>query len=340
MSELNEIVLVAFRDELRKTASRLTGAGALGGIGAGVGAAVGGLASGVSTYRDAREHGHGVGGSVLHGALGSLGGAGKGALVGAGVGAVAGAAKPGLGMAAAERFTNRDGALGSMARFGQRQVHGLTGHGDIRALRGGAYDAEKNLIEAGKSHSADVAKGVASPQSAGQLERAKATFDAASKAEEMGLSSAPGTVKSFARKTIETTKTLVQSQIAGATPGQKALLATGVGLGAYDVYNQASSDGEDKSKRVGTSVGRLAGNLALAPIMPLGASTLIGEGMGRAGGAAGRLSSRLKKRPVSTEISSGHGQHPADAPGAGNSPTEIIRTPSADDKPPADMVSA
>lgn len=356
MSNIKEASLLAFRDELKKTASRLTGAGALGGLGVGAGAAVGSLIGGARSYQKAKDEGIDTGGAVAHGFLGGLSGAGKGALVGGGVGAGVGVLRPGLGMAAAEKFTHADNSLGSLARFGQRQVHGLTGHGDIKGLRGGSFDAEQGLsaaesalIDAAKSHHNELAKGPVPEHLLGRLEKNFASartgheeagkmFDAATKAEQMGLSSIPGTLKSLATHPIDTLTTGLKSQYEGAGAAGKTLMGVGTALGAKQVYDEASTPGEDRGKRVGRAVGGVAGGLVFAPVMPIGASIAAGEATSRLGGAIGSI--RRKKPVQASEISAGHLQHPADSPGAGSAPTEVIRTPAADNRPPADMVGS
>ena len=137
----------------------------LGGVGAGAG--VGALAgAGIGTamgYRQARQEGAGRGQALAQGLSRAGRGAVRGALVGgAGLGALqAGGVAPGL----AGSLTRAPSLVGSAARMGQRQVHGLTGwtpkgFGSAEGLRqigGGSATAEKALE---KAWSSDSTKGL------------------------------------------------------------------------------------------------------------------------------------------------------------------------------------
>ena len=124
----------------------LKGLGSGAGMGSLVGAGAGGLIGGVHRYSQNRREGAGVG----EAALGSLGGAARGALRGAAVGAVGGGALGAARPGALKPFEEMK-RLGTMSRFGQRQVHSLTGVGDkayVRSIGGGASGTARELQEA------------------------------------------------------------------------------------------------------------------------------------------------------------------------------------------------
>lgn len=158
MAAIDEQTLLAFEDELFKTAGPYgqleaaalkygpkavqflrRGAGAAGaglGLGAAAGGVIGGAHGAYTGYRQAEEQG----GSGVAGALGGLArGAGKGAATGGAIGAATGLAAGGMGGRAAsalEEASKARNVVGSTARFGQRQVHGLTGLVPGGAARG------------------------------------------------------------------------------------------------------------------------------------------------------------------------------------------------------------
>lgn len=345
MPELNEDALLAFRDELQKiggVGDRLTGAGALGGLGLGVGALGGGLYSGVKNYREARREGHGVGGSLARGASGALGGAVSGGAVGALGGAAMGAAAPSLGARAASHFGQSENSLGSLVRAGQRQVHGLTGHGDIRALRGGAHDASQAL----KDHQSKAVEALLGDNPAaehGALKSLRGAIDshaAMSKAEEMGLTSVPGTLKSVKNHgLLPTIGAGFKAGWEGTPTWAKALTGAGLAANAHGLYKNVKEPGEDRGERIGRSTAGTAAGLLFSPVLPMGAGMAASEAITHAGGLVGKGVDKMRRRrtPIG-EINAGPGQHPADATGQ-TAPSEIIRTPSAAGQVP-EMVGA
>ena len=140
--------------------------GSMAGVGAVGGAAVGGLSGGISSYRDARRQGAGGGQAVLSGVMGAGSGATKGALVGgalgAGGGAIAGHLNPQLGTQMAEMSGGLlSNQVGKVSRFGQRQLHGLTGwtpEKGLQSIHGGAHQAAQALEGAYESGGAAIAK--------------------------------------------------------------------------------------------------------------------------------------------------------------------------------------
>jgi hypothetical protein len=158
-----ELALHAFHDELSKEAAvpwQQIGraVGGLGGAGAVVGAAANGLREGVNGYNEAREQGA----SGVTSGLNALSRGGSGAITGG----VLGGALGGVGGAVGSHFNAKgtqalvDKALktpglAAGARFGQRQVHGLTGWRPTEGLE----SIGVNGIE-GMTSLPDVARGL------------------------------------------------------------------------------------------------------------------------------------------------------------------------------------
>jgi hypothetical protein len=144
MSELTHI-MVSFQQELQKEAlvrpvieairKAAPGMGAGAGTGTGYGTlaglGLGTVVGGLGGYSKAREQGASVGGAALHGlgrgVMGGVLGAGIGAGAGAAGGALAGKLRPELAQRVARETAAKPGTLGAFSRFGQRQVHQLTG---------------------------------------------------------------------------------------------------------------------------------------------------------------------------------------------------------------------
>src|ERR1700722_10541625 len=133
MPRLTEQIMQAFHQELlkeggfaelvSKAAPKLKNVGSLGGAGLMLGSIGGAGLGAASGFHDARERGESVGGA----ALGGLAGGARGALRGAAAGGLAGG---GLGAALktdVSGLARGTGMVGMGSRFGQRQVHALTG---------------------------------------------------------------------------------------------------------------------------------------------------------------------------------------------------------------------
>jgi len=130
-----ERALLSFHDELLKTSAvpwQQIGraVGTFGGAGAALGAGVNGLREGYNAYQEAKDQGSGGVMAGIHGLFGGAAGAYKGGLLGGLAGSAAGAAGAhfagGTTKSIADKLlANRVG--GAVGRFGQRQVHGLTG---------------------------------------------------------------------------------------------------------------------------------------------------------------------------------------------------------------------
>ena len=268
------------------------------GLGLGMlgGAAIGAAKGGKAQYDAARQSGQsalGAAGHSVGGALvGAVRGAGTGAMVGAGAGALAGVAAPTQLLRGTRALSQVKNTVGSAANFGQRQVHGFTGWrpgGSTKSLErigGGAADARGALGKA-------VAGG-----DAAAIGKAKGTLQAAEQAQSMGLTSLPGVARSMKDNGIlPTVAAGAKEQWKGSSNKMKALM---VGLPALSVANIArkgeTENGKGKGERIGRTIGGTLG-LGMAPLS-LGASTVLGAGLERAGGLVGRGIDALRgKRP-------------------------------------------
>ena len=198
-----ELVMRGFHEELTKlallppSASRiLMGSGSGMGLGALAGAAASGGASGHKAYEQARAQGATKGQAFLsglgHGVTGALPGAAAGAVLGAAGGA--GLAAGGKGRLLQAAADQQHGPLGVAARFGQRQVHALTGATPkgflnpegVRQMRGGAWGAENHI---GKVESSALRQKAMAEL---ELKHARNASQHAQTAETMGLTSLPG----------------------------------------------------------------------------------------------------------------------------------------------------
>jgi hypothetical protein len=277
----DEHLLRAFQQELWKLgapsilparlSSVLSSAGALGGIGAGVGGVAGAVHGGVKNYRAAKAEGADTRGALLHGAMGAAGGVGKGAVIGAGIGGVAGAgaslANAGKAEAMRAALTDRS----AFARFGQRQVHGVTGavpQGGLGQLKMDAADrAEqlKHLTDRLKADPNSMQPGIidrargldAKTVGAKALERAQQSASASQAAQDAGLTSVPGLVKSLVKSPTETARLAWNHQMHGADGVTKAMMATsGIGV-AQTMANR--EEGEGRLHHAGRVAGSAAG---------------------------------------------------------------------------------
>lgn len=293
MSNFTEAELRAFKRELEKNAapwrSLLGGLGSGAALGATLGGGLTAAHGAVKGYREARE----AGGSGLGGAaLGAIGGAGKGALIGAGLGAAGGAGlgalRPGLIQAASKA----KGPVGSISRFGQRQLHGFTGWTptkdpkSIRDIGGGAAPALKRF---------EQASAATGPKAAKELARAKKGLQAAEEAEAMGLTSLPGYAKSFVKNPGKTVTTGLKEQWAGQGPVGKAMM---VGFPAMSVGGALVGP---ETPETGGKGERLLANLGTLPFymgpVPLGAQMALGTGMESAGRLLGKGVDKLRGKP-------------------------------------------
>lgn len=297
----------------------------LGGLGSGAG--VGGLTglvggagvSGMRGYREAQEAGATGQQAVAHGIARGLRGAAKGAIVGAGLGGA------GMGAAAARglrtpALTSAPSVIGSAARFGQRQVHGLTGwtpKSGISSIRGGSWAAAKRADEAekalrmtqrgeAKAGLINRLRGGTPAEMQGRMlqgaekahTKAQKGLAASQKAEQMGLTSLPGYARSLRDKPLQTIRAGFGEQWHSADPLTKAFIyGYPAAAAAKELRTPSQEGGKGKAERVGRSMGELAWGMGPLPISSM---MLAAPLLGAAGGGAGRILGKLrgKHQPV------------------------------------------
>jgi hypothetical protein len=324
-------------DAARAIASRVVGSpqmhGALAGLGSGAGlglgvGAVGGAAlGGAKAYREARAEGQGRG-SALGSALGgTLRGAGRGAVtgaaLGAGAGALAGAARPARVAEITRGLATRKDSVGGLSRFGQRQVHSLTGwkpgatNASVESIGAGAANAREALhastgaidqaksaltaARAGGDASAVNAAKATYTKALGGAADARSALGAAEVTQNKGMTSLPGLARNVGKEgLLPTLKAGIKEQWRSSGPKGKALL---VGLPAAQAVSTLASKRKDGDGGVGKgeALGRLAGGTLgmMAAPLPLAGSMALGSLTERAGGAIGRGVDRLHgKRPA------------------------------------------
>ena len=306
-----ELYMYSFRDEMRKEALNIGnlasgaskfvrsapvrsavgrgvgGAGAGAGMGAAVGGTGGAVVGGARDFMDARNRGQSVGSSMRSAAGGAIRGASAGAIGGAAVGGV------GLGAARAmgKGSLGTDSALGAASRFGQRQVHSLTGWtpkgsgnvAGIRGMRGGAYEAAKKL----KTTKAALATAPNKARAVKAHEAAKKHMASAAKAEEMGLTSLPGYAKALRKDPKAALKAGFGEQWDSMGPGGRALMfGVPAAMAGKEAITDTKEGGPGKGERVGKALGTLA--YGVGP-MALAGSTALGMGTDAAVGGVGKL---------------------------------------------------
>jgi len=336
----SEVLFEAFQRWLPKEAASLSSlisrhgsllknVGQLAGVGGTLGA-LGGAGYGARQgYTEAKERGEGTGHAALQAALHGVGGAAKGGVLGAAVGGVAGgAASKALNP---DWLTQRDGIIGAGARFGQRQMHSLTGAlspAELEKVRGGAYGARKAHEAAqGALHAAWIKDpSTVGPAVSGAV-KAKKGLEAAEKVQSMGLTSVPGYLKSVKdnglRPTLEAS---VKDQVRNMHPGMAVM---SLGLPAASVAHAALSkektEGAGKGESVGKNVGMALGGLTGAA-MPIVGSAVMGGALERAGSAVGRGVDRLRgRKPTPTTL----GPPPLEPAEGQHMPSERVTSPAA-----------
>ena len=351
MSDL-EPILRAFRNSLQKEAASfgqavtrhgnlLKNIGSLAGVGSTLGA-LGGAGFGASQgYREAREEGHGVGTSALNALAQGAGGAAKGGLVGAAAGGLAG----GLGSKVLNpsSLTQRGGVLGAGARFGQRQVHSLTGvltPAELEGVRGGAYGARRAVVDAEqklkdapwlKDSKLTPSKMMEMGDKA-ELSKSRAVkgLQSAENVQNMGLTSIPGYIDAI--KNHGAGKVLgagLRDQVRNMHPG---MAAVALGMPAMGVLRAATAKknerGAGRGESVGYNLGNAIGGVAGAA-MPVVGSAVLGETLGSAGGLVGRGVDRLRGRKKENAPLSMVGPPQLEPAESQNTPTERVMSPNA-----------
>lgn len=297
------------------------------GVGLGAGLAGGGALGGVKAYRQARAEGAdavGAASSALGGTLhGALKGGVAGLALGAGGGALLGASAPTQVLGATQRLAKSTGQAGAFSRFGQRQVHSVTGWkpggaaSSIESIGAGAHTARtaaKGALDAlGKSPEMDAlvaahAKGPAAVANArkalqagpgAKLTQAHKALAAAEHTQSMGLTSLPGYAKSVGKNgLLPTVATGVKEQWQAAGPKGKAMM---LALPAMSAAGALRAPEQPGGRGKGETIGRLAGSTlgSLAAPMSLTGGLILGSAFERAGGALGKGVDKVRgKRPA------------------------------------------
>jgi len=294
------------------------------GLGLGAGLLGGGALGGVKAYRQARAEGasplSAVGstlGGVAHGAL--RGGV-TGVALGAGGGALLGAAAPTQVISATKQLAKMPGKAGEFSRFGQRQVHSVTGWkpggatASIEQIGAGAHGARETakgaLASLGKSPEMDAlvaahSKGPAEVAAARQalqavpgakLTQAHKALRSAETSQQMGLTSLPGYAKSIGKNgLIPTVATGVKEQWQASGPKGKAMM---LALPAISAAGTLKAPDQPGGRGKGETIGRLAGSTlgSLAAPMSLTGGLLLGSAFEHAGGAMGKGVDKLRGR--------------------------------------------
>lgn len=315
-----------FLDEFRKEAgvvaealknprvhSALGAAGALGGIGAAAGGLIGAGTGAARAYRETKERGGSTGQALTQGALGALGGVGRGAMTGGAIGALGGAAVGGLSPSAGNLVARARElpVVGSAARLGQRQTHALTGwlpdQQNVRSLgelRMGSPISRENLGRAEQALSEAKGKAYETPekmrkavsQAETEVARGRKGLEAAEKAEDWGLTSIPGYLRSVReRGLLPTMRTGMEEQWHSMSPAWKAV---SLGVPAVEMAGalRGSDDpnGPGRGERLGRGIGAAISGTAMGAIPQLTGGMLVTPFLSGAGAMVGRGVDKLR----------------------------------------------
>lgn len=306
--------LPGFHDELEKMAGplgtfiaknhgALGSAGALLGHGAALGAAVGGLHSAYKGYQDAKEQGAGTGSAAIAGLAGGLGGALHGSTIGGVLGGGAGFALGKMSPEKAETLrkalSSTERRVGALGRFGQRQVHGLTGWTPSEglssdAIRGGTWGAER------AAHGAAGTSNFDKLDAAHQLQK---------KVVREGLDNIPGVLSAMkGPNRLDAAKTLLHHSWTNGDALMKAQML----MAPLGVAGALMLPGDNKGEQVGASVGNLAGTMA-STALPFFGGRLAMDAATGAGRAVGKTVDWARRKATShsdrSDMMTNEGQH-------------------------------
>lgn len=277
----------------RSVGQRALAAGGLSAVGGAGGAGIGALAGGYRGYQKAKEDG----GSGFAGALsGGVRGAATGGALGAAAGGLAGAGGGAKAQNLVRALSKGKGKAGTISRFGERQVHSLTGAmpkglGKAEGLRAmgaspSANAAERVLEAMANSKDAVKDKTVAS------LTKAMGYAD---KTEALGMTSLPGTIKAFATKPVQALKAGAGREWYGSPSKGGKLMNIGVPAGfvAAEAARSSKAGEEGRASRTLSA----AGYAAPFSVTPMGfaGATAASMLLGGLGSKAGKLVPGKKK---------------------------------------------
>jgi hypothetical protein len=188
-------------------------------------------------------------------------------------------------------LATKNNAAGSFSRFGQRQVHSLTGW-----TPGGTAKSIES-IGAGAAVPRRALENTKATWDPKELVRGQAALKATEKAQEMGLTSLPGIAKSIGREgLLPTAKAGLHAGWAGASPRMKALM---VGLPAMQAVQTLRAPGGEDGQGMGKGerIGRLAGGTlgTMAAPLSLAGSLALSSALERGGGAIGKGVDRVRR---------------------------------------------
>jgi hypothetical protein len=328
---IDEDVFSACRESLRKEAGfadavsratpRLRNIGSLGGAGLTVGALGGAGLGAIHGYRKARAEGAGVGEAVMGGAGGALSGAGRGALAGGLAGSVAG----GLAPSNLAGLAQKGGVIGAGSRFGQRQVHSLTGMlspQELEGIRGGAYSARQGVLHADPAHLPKATEALAATEAATGVGPGS-----------MDLTSIPGYAHALRQHGAgKVLSTGFKEQMTNMSPAMAALMVGIPGLAAGQALTskkEFNDRGQGRAERVGQEIGQSVGGV-VGGVMPIVGQAAVGGTLGEAGKLIGRGVDRIRgKKPTPGLSQPGMSARTLEPTESQNTPSERIMSPNA-----------
>ena len=308
MFENNDAAMGAFNAELeklgvgalaRRIGQRALAGGGLGALTASGGAALGAAAGGVRGYRQAAAEGQ-------PGAMGALRGGLRGAALGGAAGLAAGTAAGAAGGKATQRLVSRIGAkkgpMGPVTRFGQRQVHSVTGalpaaasrREALRSMGAGIGEMEKRIAETKKRLRGMATGDPKRARAARELQSLQKGLQYGQRAEELGMTSVPGLFRAVATRPGEALRTGLGSQWYGSPSRAGKFMTFGVpgAVVAGEALTPTKAGGEGRTTRAMKAVGETLPYM-IAPIGLLGATGLSIAGS-QVGAGAGRVFGKRK----------------------------------------------
>lgn len=329
MSKIGQSTLLSMSHELVKLSISWnavgSGVGSLGGAGLLAGGAIGAGVGGYKSYREARRQGATAGQAIKSSLGGAASGGLRGGQIGGAVGALGGGAIGAISPVKANSlrtYLSDKPVVGAFSRFGQRQVHGLTGwtpsgmsrSQGLKSMRHGSYSSSENLkaLNAQNASGKDI-RGLTDKllgrSNKDVLANAEKGLRASTRAEEMGLTSIPGYAKSFRDNGIKNTLSAgFKDQWYNSGPVMKALM---IGAPAIEAGRQAmqkedpSHPNQGRLERVGKSLATTGANLVMSPlpaVTQLGLSGLVSGAGGSVGKGVGKFFDYPKKPSLKGQV--------------------------------------
>lgn len=322
----------------------LTGAGAgAGGLG---GAAVGAI--------EGAQDGGGIGGALT----GAMERGYQGALGGAALGGVAGMAGGGR-TKAVQALTSGHNPMAVMGRFGQRQLHSVTGmvsggakrgtkeYADaLRGMKLYGWDSAARAEKATKAFHNAQAQGMKGPKLdrlRKSMTRAKTEASTNEEALQKGLTSVPGLAREIGAQ--RSLKPLwshgVKPQITQQGVMGKAMVGLPVAAAAPELFTAQDEEGRGRGERFSKALTQGLAYTA-TPFIPMAGSDLLARGGGSAAGMAGKGIDELIGAvggPKKHRLGDGPGAvPPTDGDAEGGLPVERVMSNAAQGLPPEDMM--